>query len=137
MARLAHLMQGGGAVSTGDVSGGDPVASHLSALRARLVDDPAGLSLVDGLSAYLDPAHPLAVARRVAAYAEPTGSPLPPEVKDPPPNYTVTQAAQLLGVSRWWVRRRIQAGTVDAYRLGREYRIRQAEMDRLLDGGAA
>lgn len=117
--------------------GGDAIASLLDALRNHLADDPAGQVLVDGLVSYLDPAHPAARARRIAEYARPTGTPLPAELKNPPPNYRVVEVAERLRVSRWWVLRRIQDGQIPAYRIGREWRITQATLDSLLDGGAA
>ena len=134
--RLARVLHGE-PVSGDAALGGDPVASHLAALRARLEHDPAGLSLVDGLSAWLDPKHPVARARRITDYQHADqAEPLPREVLYPPPNYTVAEVAERLRVSRWWVARRIQDGRIDAYKLGREYRIRQAELDRL-EGGSA
>ena len=134
--RLARVLHGE-PVSGDAALGGDPVASHLAALRALVADQPAAVSLVDGLSAWLAPKHPVARARRIRDYQDtPGGEQLPREVLYPPPNYTVAEVAERLRVSRWWVARRIQDGRIDAYKLGREYRIRQAELDRL-EGGSA
>ena len=54
---------------------------------------------------------------------------------------TVNQTAELLGVSRLTIRRRISDGTINAYRVGRFIRIPRTELDKLLSpipaGGAS
>lgn len=51
------------------------------------------------------------------------------------PPYTVDEAAEWLGLHPHTIRRRIDAGEIAVFRVGRSIRITAAEMDRLTAGG--
>lgn len=53
----------------------------------------------------------------------------------PGPLLTVAEVADLLRVSNMTVYRLIKAGDIPAIRVGKNYRIRQADLDSYLDGG--
>jgi excisionase family DNA binding protein len=48
---------------------------------------------------------------------------------------TVAEVADMLRVSNMTVYRLIKAGDLGAIRVGKNYRIRQADLDRYLEGG--
>ncbi|WP_042702343.1 excisionase family DNA-binding protein, partial [Thermococcus sp. PK] len=48
--------------------------------------------------------------------------------------YRTGKAAQLLGISKPTLLRKIKAGEIKAYRVGKEYRIPESEIKRLLEG---
>ncbi len=48
--------------------------------------------------------------------------------------YRTGKAAQLLGISKPTLIRKIKAGEIKAYRVGKEYRIPESEIKRLLEG---
>lgn len=45
---------------------------------------------------------------------------------------TVEETAKILKVAKITIYRYIQAGQLEAYKIGKEYRIKQAELDRFL-----
>jgi excisionase family DNA binding protein len=51
------------------------------------------------------------------------------------PLLTVAEVADMLRVSNMTVYRLIKAGDLGAIRVGKNYRIRQADLDRYLEGG--
>ena len=54
---------------------------------------------------------------------------------DRSPIVTVTEAARLLGVSRWTVYRAIERGELESFKLGGCLRLRRAEIERVIHGG--
>lgn len=49
--------------------------------------------------------------------------------------YSIEDAARALKVHPDTIRRMIKRGELQAHRVGRQYRIRQSEIDRILGGG--
>ncbi len=47
-------------------------------------------------------------------------------------SYTIEEAARVLKVSKDTIRRRIRAGEIEVFRIGRQIRIRKSVLDRLM-----
>jgi excisionase family DNA binding protein len=54
-----------------------------------------------------------------------------------PQPYTIPQAARKLGMSEHAVRSAIRRGDLPAFKLGRDWRVLPAKIDRLVSGEAA
>ena len=47
-------------------------------------------------------------------------------------SYTIEEVARVLKVSKDTIRRRIRAGEIEVFRIGRQIRIRKSVLDRLM-----